>query len=153
MDYIWAAIIAALGSMTLVQITPIKINPWTWLAGMIGRAINKDVLKEMEELKDGQKETQRKLDSHIALDDERNADDHRTLILQFNRELLRNVRHTLEDFIEILAIIDQYNTYCRDHEDYPNGRAIHAIANIERVYDERLRKHDFANPGGDGDEE
>lgn len=151
MEHFWALVAATLGGMTLVQITPIKINPWTWLARMIGRAINGDVLKEMEDLKAGQKETQRKLDSHIALDDERNADDHRTLILQFNRELLRNVPHTYEDFIEILTTIDKYNTYCRAHEDYPNGRAIHAIANIERVYDERLRKHDFANPGGDAE--
>lgn len=149
MDYIWAALAATLGSMTLVQITPIKINPWTWLARMIGRAINGDVLKEIAELKGGQKETQRKLDSHIALDDERNADDHRTLILQFNRELMRDVPHTLEDFIEILTVIDKYNKYCDGHKDYPNSRAVHAIANIERVYDERLRKRDFANPGGD----
>ena len=151
MEHIWTAIIAMLGSMTLVQITPIKINPWTWLARTIGRAINGDVLKEMAVLKDGQKETQRKLDSHIALDDERNADDHRTLILQFNRELLRNVPHTLEDFIEILTVIDKYNAYCDDHKDYPNSRAVHAIANIERVYDKRLEKHDFANPGGDAE--
>ena len=31
----------------------------------------------------------------------------------------------------------------RDHEDYRNNRAVHAIANISRVYDERLQKHDF----------
>lgn len=30
--------------LTLIQIAPIKINPWTALARAIGRAINKDVL-------------------------------------------------------------------------------------------------------------
>ena len=149
MEHIWAAIAAALGGMTLVQITPIKINPWSWVARAIGRAINGDVLKKLEHVEQTEAETQRKLDAHIALDDERNADDHRTLILQFNRELLRNVPHTLEDFIEILTVIDQYKKYCDDHKDYPNSRAVHAIANIERVYDRRLEKHDFANPGGD----
>ena len=29
MERIWAIIVAALGGMTLVQITPIKINPWS----------------------------------------------------------------------------------------------------------------------------
>ena len=30
--------------LTLIQIAPIKVNPWTALARAIGRAINKDVL-------------------------------------------------------------------------------------------------------------
>ena len=149
MERLWTIIVAALGGMTLVQITPIKINPWSWLGHVIGRAINGDVLKELQTVKANQQKAQEKLETHIALDDERNADDHRTLILQFNRELLRDVPHTLEDFIEILTVIDKYNKYCDDHKDYPNSRAVHAIANIERVYDDRLQKHDFANPGGE----
>ena len=51
--------------------------------------------------------------------------------------------HTREDFIEILAVIDDYESYCRDHEDYKNNRATCAIENIKRVYMERLQKHDF----------
>ena len=149
MERIWAIIVAALGGMTLVQITPIKINPWSWLGHLIGRFINGDVLKELQTVKANQQKAQEKLENHIALDDERNADDHRTLILQFNRELLRDVPHTQEDFIEILTVIDKYNKYCDTHKDYPNSRAVHAISNIERVYDDRLQKHDFANPGGE----
>ena len=30
--------------VTLIQIAPIKLNPWTAIARAIGRAINKDVL-------------------------------------------------------------------------------------------------------------
>ena len=68
---------------------------------------------------------------------------HRARILQFNNELLRNIPHTREDFIEILAEIDYYQRFCREHEDYSNNRATHAISNIERVYDERMKKRDF----------
>ena len=39
--------------------------------------------------------------------------------------------------------INCYERYCREHPDYQNGRAVHAIANIGRVYDDRLKKHDF----------
>ena len=52
------------------------------------------------------------LDTHIRVDDERNADLFRTRILQFNNELLRDILHTREDFIEILAVIDDYEHYC-----------------------------------------
>ncbi len=58
-------------------------------------------------------------------------------------ELLRNIPHTREEFIEILAEIDGYEAFCRAHPDYQNNRAVHAVANINRVYDERLQKHDF----------
>lgn len=87
--------------------------------------------------------TRIKLDNHIKTDDERAADMHRARILQFNNELIRNIPHTREEFIEILAEIDGYEKFCKRNPNYPNSRATHAIANIGRVYDERLQKHDF----------
>ena len=122
--------------MSVVQIAPIKINPWSALAKAIGRAVNADVLRELKSVKDD-------LSDHIRMDDERNADEHRARILRFNNELLRDIPHTKEEFIDVLADIDFYEHYCDEHKDYKNNRAIHAIANICRVYDDRLREHDF----------
>lgn len=124
--------------LTLVEFAPIKINPWSALAKAIGRAVNADVLRELKSVKDD-------LSDHIRMDDERNADEHRARILRFNNELLRDIPHTKEEFIDVLADIDFYERYCRDHENYKNNRAVHAIANISRVYDDRLREHDFLN--------
>ena len=122
--------------LTLVQIAPVKINPWGALARWIGKAINGEVLDKLGRV-------EKRLDEHIKTDDERDADLHRTRILQFNTELLREIKHTKEDFSEILYNIDCYERYCKEHPDYQNNRAVHAIANIGRVYDERLEKHDF----------
>lgn len=127
---------ALLALTTVVEISPIKINPWSAAAKAIGRAINADVLAEL-------KNTQKKLDNHIKVDDERYADMRRTRILRFNNELIREIPHTKEDFIDVLSDIDEYEAYCRDHPDYKNNRAVHAIANIGRAYDDRLQKHDF----------
>ena len=129
--------------MTLVQIAPVKINPWSSIAKALGRAINGEVMGKLEEMGQVQQNTQRRLDAHIKVDDERAADMHRARILQFNNELIRNIPHTREEFIEILAEIDGYERFCREHPDYLNSRAVHAVANISRVYDERLQKHDF----------
>lgn len=115
--------------MTLVQIAPVKINPWSWLARAIGRAVNAEVIK--------------KLDDHITMDDRRTADGHRARILHFNNELLRDIGHTQEEFFEVLAEIDAYEDYCREHPEYPNNRAVLAIENIQEVYKERLKKRDF----------
>lgn len=129
--------------LSLVEVSPIKINPWSGLAKWLGRAINGEVLESVAEAKKTQKETRRALDEHIRADDERNADTLRMRILHFNNELLRGDRHTREDFIEILAVIDAYEQYCKNHPNYRNNRASHAIANIGRVYDDRLKLRDF----------
>ena len=128
--------IAAGVIMTLLQVAPIRINPWSWLAGAIGRAVNSDLLKEV-------KQTRMRLDEHIKVDDEREADRHRERILKFNNALLQGKHHTQEEFVDVLATIDSYEAYCSTHPDYKNSRAVHAIANIERLYDERLKKNDF----------
>lgn len=129
--------------LSIIQISPIKINPWSALLKALGRAFCAEVLEGLAEVKTAQKETKDRLDAHILADEESKVDERRTRILRFNNELLREIPHTKEEFHEVLVDIDVYEAYCRDHEDYKNGRAVHAIANIGRVYDERMRKHDF----------
>lgn len=122
--------------MTIIQIAPVKINPWSAIAKAVGKAINADVLRELDTVK-------KDLADHVKANEARNADEHRARILRFNNELLRDIPHTKEEFIDVLADIDFYERYCRDHKDYKNNRAVHAITNISRSYDERLRRHDF----------
>lgn len=130
--------------LTVIQVSPIKIDPWSAFAKCIGKAINADVLQKLEAMEAEQKETRQRLDTHIEIDDERNADEHRRRILQFSNELLRSIPHKQEEFIEILSEIDFYEDYCDDHPKYENNRAVHAIAHIKKIYDERLDKHDFS---------
>ena len=120
--------------LTLIQLVPIQVNPWSWLAKTIGKAMGITAIEK-------------KLDEHIATDDKRDADSHRVKILQFNNELLRSIDHTKEEFIEVLAEIDAYERFCKDHPDYPNNRAVMAIENIRENYKERLKKHDFLQEG------
>ena len=129
--------------LSLVEVSPIKINPWSGLAKWLGRAINGEVLSAVQTIQTAQKAQADALAAHIKADDERNADTLRMRVLHFNNELLRGDRHTREDFIEILAVIDAYEQYCKNHPNYRNNRASHAIANIGRVYDERLKLRDF----------
>ena len=137
----WGGAIALV--LTLVQIAPVRLNPWSALGRAVGRAVNSDVLRQLDELRRAQEESRRLLDSHILSSGEAAADTHRRRILAFNNELLRAIPHTREDFLDILAEINAYEAYCDGHPDYSNQRATHAIANIGRVYDERLQKRDF----------
>ena len=116
--------------LTLVQITPIKVNPWSAIARAIGKAlIGGDIMAKLEE--------------HIRVDDERDADMHRYRLLRFNTELLRKTRNTKEEFDEILYSVTYYERYCEDHPKYENNRAVLAIENIKRVYKECMETNDF----------
>ena len=88
-------------ALTIIQIAPVKINPWSSLARLIRNAIYGDVSKRLDAIA-------AKLDSHIDMDDRRTADGHRARVLHFNNELLRDISHTKEEFIEVLAEIDLY---------------------------------------------
>ena len=121
--------LGAVALLTLIQIAPVKVDPWSAIAKALGRAINGEVLKEVTD-------TKSQLEKHILADS-------RSKILGFNRELLQHQKHTREDFIEILGVIDSYEDYCKNHPDYKNSRCVHAVANIERVYDQLLVTGDF----------
>lgn len=123
--------------LVLLEITPIKINPISAALRWLGRALNRETLDRLAKI-------EKQLAEHIRVDDERDADAHRAQILRFNVELIQRVPHTREDYIEILTVIDGYESYCRDHSEYKNNRAGCAIDNIKRCYNDRLRKRDFA---------
>lgn len=136
--------------LTLVQLSPIKIDPWSAvgrgfgrLLKWIGRSLNGDVLSKLDKLEAGQQETKEQLDEHIRVDDERDANARRRNILNFDAELVRGKNYTHEYFVDLLADIDEYERYCEAHPGYKNNRAVLAIANIKRVYAENERSNSF----------
>ena len=92
--------------------------------------------KEVRSLKDKQAEAE-------GRHDKRDADLCRTRILRFADELRRDIKHSEEFFDQALDDINTYETYCRNHKDYENNKAVAAIEKIKRTYKERLDKNDF----------
>ena len=122
-----AAAAAALGLPSLVQISPIKLNPWTWLGEKVRGFFFKDLTDRIDAL-------QKSLDGHIEMDDQRDAKGCRLRILRFNDEVIQGQRHTREHFNEILDDVTHYEKYCDAHPDYENSKAVLAIENVKRVY-------------------
>lgn len=127
----------------LVEFSKIKVNPWSAAAKWLGRHINADVLQKLTTMETELTATKEKLDEHVTMDDERYMDLHRARILQFNTELIRHQEHTEEDFNDIMHNITCYERYCETHPEYPNNRAVRAIKNINRVYDELMKTGGF----------
>jgi hypothetical protein len=124
------------GLMTLIQITPIKINPWSWLGRAIGRAINGEVLEKVEALSQDVK-------NNKADDDEQWASLSRTHILRFGDEIRHGVGHSKEHFDQVLLDISKYEKYCRDHPDYLNDVAHATIKLIKKTYQKCFEENKF----------
>lgn len=117
-------------AISCVQIAPIRINPWTWLAHAIGKALNGELVDKVDKLSD-------ELEIFRADYDRKEAFNCRTRILRFNDELIHGTpKHTKEHFDQIKMDIDAYQRYCDVHKDFRNGIARDAIERIERVYKE-----------------
>lgn len=122
--------------MTLIQITPIKVNPWTWLGRTIGRAINGEVLDRVDVLANDVRELKDE-------DAEQWASLSRSHILRFGDELLHGVPHSKEHFDQILLDISKYEAYCDEHPKYKNDIANATIKQIKNTYQKCLDDNKF----------
>ena len=123
MEHIYEAVVAVLGGATIVQLAPIKIEPWTWLARRIGRAINGEVLDKVSEM-------EKRLAEMEEQDKVREAKNIRFRILRFGDECRHKVWHSKEHFDQIIEDIDHYETYCAEHPDFKNNKAATVIYSV-----------------------
>ncbi len=133
----------AVAALTLVQVVPVKINPWSFIARSIGKALNKDMMDKLESVQDDVKDLGNKHSNLEYRMDKDKADDCRTRILRFGDELRRGVEHSEEFFNQILDDISDYKHYCTEHPEYKNDKAVNAIAEIEKVYQRCMEKNSF----------
>ena len=122
--------------MTIIQISPIKINPWSWIGRCIGRVINGEVLEKVETLT-------RDVKRNKEDDDEQWASLSRTHILRFGDEILHGVSHSKEHFNQVLLDISKYEQYCKSHPQYVNNIATATIQQIKKTYQKCLDENNF----------
>ena len=131
----------------IIQIAPIKINPFTWLAKKIGNALTADLKSDLKadftELNDKVNNIETKLETHINENKRERAADYRARIIRFNDEIMEEKTHTKEYYDNILEDIDKYEAYCNSHPDYPNNKAVMAIHNIKVKYEEHMENNSF----------
>ena len=144
----WGVIIAAV--LSLIQIAPIQINPWSSIAKHIGRALNGEVVERLDryehrttELKEDLNELRDFIHNVDFKIDEDRAVTARVRILRFNDELLEEKRHSKEAYDQVLSDIDVYDSYCEHHPEFKNNKTKMSASNIIDSYETRLKRHDF----------
>ena len=125
-----------LAVLTLLQIAPIQVNPWSWLAKKLGKAINGEVVEKVDSLGTDIRNLRDECE-------EREATACRTRILRFGDEILHGVLHSKEHFDQILLDITAYENYCKCHPGFRNNVAVATIRRINQVYAQCISDNDF----------
>lgn len=120
--------------LTIIQITPIKWNPWDSILTWLGKKLNAGVKKEVDELKESVKEVEKKLDDHITESKVKDLKDTRRDILDFCSSSMNGQRHTQEQYRFVIKKCDEYELYVETNK-IKNGEITSAIKEIRRRYD------------------
>lgn len=135
--------IATVVLLSLIEITPIKLNPWSWLGKKIGRLFNGELMVEMSNVKQEVKSIKKDVSDIREEAKEREATNRRARILEFGDEILHEVDYSKEHWDSVLMDISEYEHYCDDHPHYMNNVAKATIKHIKHMYDKHLEEDSF----------
>lgn len=121
---------------TLIEIAPIKINPWTWIIRALGRVLNHDTNEKVDKLTGDVSSLRGEMQ-------ERDAVAARIRILRFGDECRLGVRHSKDYFDQIEIDITTYENYCEKHPDFKNNMTSLTIAHINKIFARCLDNNDF----------
>ncbi|MBP3936403.1 MAG: hypothetical protein IK954_02325 [Clostridia bacterium] len=122
--------------LSLIEVSPIKVKPLSWLMQKLGKALNRDVMESLQAQREETCATRNELAEHIATDC-------RARILRFGDEVLHGQRHSKEHFEQILLDIKQYDRYCEEHPSFENNITELTSKRIKEVYCRCLETYDF----------
>lgn len=136
---------------TVLEVSKIKVNPWSALARVIGGAINKDVLAQICDVKEEQGKLKadvdglrQQLDAQDAASKEREIVNIRIRVLRFADECrVQHARHSKEHWDETMRDITRYENYCAAHPDFENNVTIETVKYLKEIYHKLLVENDF----------
>lgn len=129
--------ITILGAVTLVQIAPIKLDPWTALAKWFKRILVGDIEGKIDCIANKVNH----LGDRIGENEAKTARAH---IHRFADELYNEtIKHSKEYFDDILDDITDYEAYCEAHPNFQNKKTAKAVQLINETYDKLYREHKF----------
>ncbi len=137
----WWWIMIAL--LSLVEVSKIKINPWSRLFRWIGDLFMADVKRDIADLSRKMGSVQSDIDELKKESKESEIKAARNRILRFGDEVYQGVRHSKEYFDQIMDDISAYNNYCEHHPDFKNEMTVMTVRHIESIYQRCLAEHDF----------
>jgi hypothetical protein len=109
--------------LSLIQISPLKLNPWDRVLAWLGQKLNGKALADL----------QKQVTAMWV-------NDHRHRILTFARECRTSIDHSSDEWSNALCIADEYEVYCEKNH-VANGIVKADTQFIRNLYQELSREH------------
>lgn len=133
-----------LGTITLIEkFAPKDKKPWTAILTFIGKILTREFAESQKALIDKVEVLSLKIEKVAESVEETRAIAARVRILSFGDELLEGRLHSKDTYDQTLLDIDNYEKYCKSHENFKNNVTEETVALIKEKYRIRLRKNDF----------
>lgn len=130
--------VTILGAITLVQVAPIKIDPWSTMVKAIKKFLVGGIESKIDKITE-------KVDSLERQANEDKAVQARTHILRFADELYYDDKHhSKEYFDDMLEDIDKYEKYCKKHPEFTNNKTVMSTKRIKEMYAQLMETHEFS---------
>lgn len=123
------------GAITLFEIVPIKINPWSTLFRWIGKAINGELKEQLSDLSSDVSE----LKSDFEM---KKAEDMRWEILEFANTCRIGNEHSKDEWRHVMNQVSEYEEYT-ERKGITNGVIEEDTRYIRELYHERNLRNDF----------
>ena len=121
LGYVTAGIVILL---SLIQISPLKLNPWDKLLGWFGKKLNGATEKRLEAV---EKQIR---DMWI--------NNHRQSILTFARECRADIEHSSDEWTNVLNLAEEYEKYVTENK-ITNGIITQDTVYLRKLYQELSR--------------
>lgn len=131
-----------IGLSALIQIAPIKINPWSTLLKWIGDKTNQELNKKIGDMNKKIDDLANDMNELSQQRKEDEKDRIRWEILDFANSCRHGRKHTQDEYEHIIELNDKYNKLLKDTKD-ENGVFKAEYEYIQKLYKERQEKNDF----------
>ena len=123
LGYVTAGIVILL---SLIQISPLKLNPWDKLLGWFGKKLNGATEKRLETV---EKQIRDML-----------INNHRQTVLTFARECRADIEHSSDEWTNVLNVAEEYEKYVIENK-ITNGIITQDTVYLRKLYQELSREH------------
>ena len=121
----WAVVLLIL-LFSLIQIAPVKLNPWDSILGWFGQKLNGTMQRRLDDLE--------KQIRNMWINT------HRQHILTFARECRAHIEHSSDEWTNVLNVAEEYEKMVHEQR-ITNGVITQDTAYIRRLYQELSREH------------
>ena len=130
--------------LSLVEVCPVKIHPWSWIGGLVGKLVGiKKVSEKMDAIEKKVDDLDQKVDGLDRKVEENDTVASRVRILRFASEIMDKRYHNKDSWDQTMIDVGKYERYVSEHPDFKNGITEPTIEYIKQQYRERLERNDW----------